>query len=118
MSEQFARRLQLERQIAEALQGAPRIMDDAGNVSLEALVHELSAYHEELEFQNQELRFTQAELEAVKERYANLFHCAPYGYVVLDDDRRVHLVNATLADMLGVTPEQHDRSGDHPVYRP
>ncbi|HAJ37532.1 MAG TPA: hypothetical protein DCL15_17835 [Chloroflexi bacterium] len=105
MSEQSARRTQLERQIAEALQGAPRGMDAVDGWTVEALVHELSAYHEELEFQNQELRYAQAEIEAVKERYADLFHCAPYGYVVLDDDRRIQLVNATLAAMLGVTPE-------------
>ena len=105
MSEQSARRTQLERQIAEALQSAPYTLDDAGQLPLESLVHELSAYHEELEFQNQELRYAQAELEAVKQRYADLFHCAPYGYVVLDDDRRVHLVNTTLAEMLGVTPD-------------
>lgn len=105
MSEQSARRTQLERQIAEALQGAPHSMDAADGLTLEALVLELSAYHEELEFQNQELRYAQAEIEAVKERYADLFHCAPYGYVVLDNDQRIQLVNATLAAMLGVLPE-------------
>lgn len=105
MSEQVTRRVQLERQIAEALQQKPRHTDDVDGLTLEALIHELSTYHEELEFQNHELRYTQGELEAVKERYSDLFHSAPYGYVVLDDDRCVHLVNMTLAEMLGVTPE-------------
>lgn len=104
MSENARRRQYLEEQIREVLSHDPPSPENAGKIGHTELLHELSVYHEELEFQNEELRATQIELHAIKERYADLFDHAPYGYLVFDKDYRIQLVNDTLAEMIGSTP--------------
>lgn len=48
------------------------------------IVHELQVYKIELEMQNEELRRARAEVEAVLERYVELYDFAPAGYLTLD----------------------------------
>jgi PAS domain S-box-containing protein len=104
MSDKAERHEHLEERIKEVLSQkapTPEQTEAGGNAQL---LHDLSVYHEELEFQNEELRATQIELEAIKERYADLFNHAPYGYLVFDKDHQIQLVNETLAALLGSTP--------------
>lgn len=106
MSNREQRRTILQQRIAAALRKAP---PQPGayyqTADIDSLVHELSVYHEELEFQNDELRAAQARLQAIQERYADLFERAPVGYIVIDGDYHILLVNDTLSQLLNVTSQ-------------
>lgn len=65
-------------------------------------LHELLVHQIELEMQNEELRRTQAELEAMRAKYFDLYDLAPIGYVTLNAKGMVLETNVTFANMLGV----------------
>ncbi|MGE5215435.1 MAG: PAS domain S-box protein [Chloroflexota bacterium] len=67
------------------------------------LIHELEVHQIELEMQNEELRRSQAELEAARKKYVDLYDLAPVGYVSLDRAGCIRGINLTGADMLGRT---------------
>ncbi len=71
---------------------------------IKSLIEELSIYQVELEQQNIELISSQAELELIKDRYHDLFHLAPTGYILLDSNLRIKEANYTIAGMLGTIP--------------
>ena len=103
MTKQTHRRTELQQRIASALQNAPPQPDGTyAAADVGSLLHELSVYHEELEFQNDELRAAQAQLQALNERYADLFNRAPIGYLVIDSEHYVLLANEPMAEMLRV----------------
>lgn len=64
------------------------------------LLEELQIYQVELEIQNEELRETQQELESTRDRYAELYHTAPVGYLTLNRSGTILEANETCADML------------------
>jgi len=91
-----------------------RFQDDGAPTrsEVEALVHELEVHRIELELQNEELRRAQAELEATRDRYVDLYDFAPVGYLALDEQGRIENVNLTGAAMLG---RARSRLLGHPV---
>jgi PAS domain S-box-containing protein len=66
------------------------------------LLHELQVHQVELEMQNTELQEGRDRMEALLEKYTDLYDFAPVGYFSLDDQGLILEVNLTGAAMLGV----------------
>src|SRR5512140_2162865 len=59
------------------------------------LLHELQVHQIELEMQNAELHRAEAEAEAARARYADLFDFSPVGYFTLTRNGAINDVNLT-----------------------
>ena len=66
------------------------------------LLHELQVHQVELEMQNAELLEARDRMEALLEKYTDLYDFAPVGYFSLDESGRITEVNLTGAALLGV----------------
>ena len=90
-------------EIAQA-QGVPSPKDLATLSLAEALrlVHELRVHQIELKMQNDELCRAQAELNATRERYFDLYNLAPVGYFIVSHEGRILETNLTGVILLGV----------------
>src|SRR5512134_3563941 len=93
----------LWQQAEEALQGQPANLADLSAADIQALIHNLQVHHLELELQNEELRRAQLELQAARDRYADLYNFAPVGYFTLDANGAIVEANLTGATLLNVT---------------
>lgn len=71
-----------------------------------ALLHDLQVHQIELELQNDELRNAQLQIEAARERYADLYEFAPVGYCTLSEEGRILDSNLCAAGMLGLPRAQ------------
>jgi len=64
------------------------------------------AHKIELERQNEALRQSQMALVASRDRYIDLYECAPVGYFTLDAEGRIDDVNLTAVSLLGVERDE------------
>jgi PAS domain S-box-containing protein len=71
-------------------------------VENERKVHELEVHQIELEMQNEELREAREKMEALLEKYTDLYDFAPVGYLTLDPAGVICEANLTGASLLGV----------------
>ena len=69
--------------------------------STQRLFHELQVHQIELEMQNTELQETRGRMEALLEKYTDLYDFAPVGYFTLDSRGRILEVNLMGAALLG-----------------
>ena len=81
---------------------------------VQQLVHELQIHQIELEMQNDELRRTQAELEAARDRYADLYDFSPVGYLALDAQGNILGANIMAGTLLGLS---RNRLSGQPLAR-
>jgi PAS domain S-box-containing protein len=65
-------------------------------------LHELQTHQLELEAQNEELRRAQAELNATRARYFDLYDLAPVSYATINEKGLILETNLTAATLLGV----------------
>jgi len=75
-------------------------------MDLVRLIQELEVHQVELEIQNEELRSTKKELEASRDRFADLYECAPVGYMDLDNRGLIARSNIAAREMLGIAAKQ------------
>jgi PAS domain S-box-containing protein len=66
------------------------------------LVHELQVHQIELELQNEELQQGRDQMEAMMEKYSDLYDFAPVSYFTLDRDGIICEANLTFAGLLGL----------------
>jgi PAS domain S-box-containing protein len=92
----------LRRRSEEILQGQPANLADLSAAAIQALIHNLQVHQIELELQNEELRAAQLEIQAARDRYADLYNFAPVGYFTLDVSGVIGEANMTGASLLGV----------------
>ena len=89
-----------------AINKAETVLDTAGdasdlNNSLQ-LLEELRIHQIELEMQNEELRLAQADLEASRARYFDLYDLAPVGYVTVNGEGAMLELNLRATLLLAV----------------
>jgi PAS domain S-box-containing protein len=86
-------------------QTASRSLTDVEQIPPEATtpaLPDLQTPRIELEKKNEELRRMQAELEATRKRYLELYNQVPVGYISLNDQGLILEVNQTASGLLGV----------------
>ncbi|MGL1833614.1 diguanylate cyclase domain-containing protein [Rhodocyclaceae bacterium SMB388] len=67
------------------------------------MLHELQVHQIELQMQNEALRKTQLALEVARDRYIDLFDCAPVAYITVSRDGHITEANFAAARGLGVS---------------
>jgi PAS domain S-box-containing protein len=84
----------------EKTAGVPESIKNLSSVEAQSVLHELRAHQIELEMQNDELRASQAEIEAARVRYFDLYNLAPAGYFTVSEQGVILESNLTAALML------------------
>lgn len=99
-------------QVAELRRQAEEIASDKASLSpvnfdvmspeeIRQMLHELQVHQIELEMQNEEMRSMQAEQDAARARYFDLYDLAPVGYCTISEKGLILETNLTAATMLG-----------------
>ena len=85
----------------EAVQ-APDNLQGLSPEETRRMLHELRVHQIELEMQNEELRRAQAELDAERAAYFDLYDLAPVGYCTVSEPGLILQANLTAAGLLGM----------------
>ena len=82
---------------------SPEDIESLSPDEIRQMLHELRVHQIELEMQNEELRLAQAELDAARARYFDLYDLAPVGYFTVSEKGLILEANLTAATQLGST---------------
>ena len=80
---------------------APEDEENLSPAETRKILHELRVHQIVLEMQNEELRHAQAELDASRSRYFDLYDLAPVGYCTLSEKGLILEANLRAATLLG-----------------
>ncbi len=94
-------RQKAERFIRERFAGTSEESTPPSPDEIRETLHELRVHQIELEMQNEELRTAQAEIEAGRARYFDLYNLAPVGYCTLSEQGLILEANLTAVSLLG-----------------
>jgi len=95
-------RRRAEERVREKAAEMPELGRALSSEELRPVLHDLRVHQIELEMQNEELRRTQADLEASRARYFDLYDLAPVGYFTISEKGLILEANFTAATLLGV----------------
>jgi len=95
-------RRKAEERLREQAARSNAALEDLSPEDIRQMLHELQVHQIELEMQNEELRRARVELEAVQERYFDLYDLAPVSYITVGESGLVAEANLTAATLLGV----------------
>ena len=96
----------LRRHAEELLRTTNRDIEAMPVRDVQQLVHELQVFQIELEMQNEELRRSQMELEAARDRYADLYDLSPAGHLTLDRAGTIVEANLRAGMLLGLNRKE------------
>ena len=82
---------------------SPEDIDGQSPAEIRQTLHKLRVHQIELDMQNDELRAAQAELDAARARYFDLYDLAPVGYVTVSEKGMILEANLTASTLLGVS---------------
>ena len=82
--------------------GEPQSLESMSPAETGRALEELRIHQIELQMQNEELHRAQAELDAARARYFDLYDLAPVGYVTVSEKGLILEANLTAARLLGV----------------
>lgn len=94
--------IEIRRRAEEQLQNRQGVDAPISSHEMQQLVQELKIHQIELEMQNEELQRAYAELEALQERYFDLYELAPVCYVTMNEAGMILEANLSAATMFGV----------------
>ncbi len=80
---------------------SPESLEAMTPETTQKMLYELQVHQIELEMQNEELRTMQAEQDAARARYFNLYDLAPVGYFTISEEGLILETNLTAAILLG-----------------
>jgi PAS domain S-box-containing protein len=96
---EIAQRSSLRERAEKQIKESARVPKALHRYDVLELVHGLEVHQVELELQNEELRSSQAEIEASRKKYFDLYDLAPIGYVTLDQNGLIQEANLTAAEL-------------------
>jgi len=104
----------LRRRAEELAKANQAKLDHLSPEDAQVALHELQVHQIELEMQNEELLRVQADLEAARTKYFDLYDLAPVGYLTISEKGGGLEANLAIATLLGLT-----RSAliNHPLHR-
>jgi PAS domain S-box-containing protein len=95
-------RRQAEEMARERAAQSPEKIKALSPEETQQMFHELRVHQIELEIQNEELRQAQAELDATRAKYFDLYDQAPVGYVIVNEKGLILETNLAAATFLNV----------------
>jgi diguanylate cyclase (GGDEF)-like protein/PAS domain S-box-containing protein len=101
-SAEQALRRRAEARVRQELSELPDNGEFLSREAMQRLLHEVRVHQIELEMQNEELHRVQAELDASRAHYFELYDLAPVGYCTLSADGVILQANLTAATLLGM----------------